>query len=86
MEPLQLIVRAAFAFIFLLVLVRVSGKRTVAQANVADFVLALIFGDMVDDLIWGEIPGAEFAVALGTLFIVRVAFGLLVHVQRSRTV
>jgi uncharacterized membrane protein YcaP (DUF421 family) len=62
--------RALFAYLVLLGLLRASGKRTVAQGTPFDFVLALVLGDMVDDLLWAEVSAARFAVATGTLTLV----------------
>jgi uncharacterized membrane protein YcaP (DUF421 family) len=64
---LHVAVRAVFAYLVLLALVRASGKRTIAQGSALDLVLALILGDMVDDLLWGDTPAAAFVVAVGTL-------------------
>lgn len=77
MDPLRIAVRAAFAFVFLLALVRLSGKRSVAQGGALDFVLALIFGDLVDDVLWAEVAGSQFVAAVGTLFLLRVGLGAL---------
>jgi uncharacterized membrane protein YcaP (DUF421 family) len=77
MDPLRIIVRVLFAYIVLLVLVRVSGKRTVKQGSPFDFTVALIVGDLVDDEIWGEIDTAVFIVAVGTLMLVHTAFDLV---------
>jgi len=63
-------IRAVFGYAVLLALLRVSGKRTVAQGTPFDFVLALILGDMIDDLLWAEVPAARFTVAVGTLTLV----------------
>jgi uncharacterized membrane protein YcaP (DUF421 family) len=70
MDPLRLIVRATFAFVFIFVLLRVSGERTVKQSDLASFVVALIVGDMFDDLIWAEIAATQFVVGVGTLVFV----------------
>jgi uncharacterized membrane protein YcaP (DUF421 family) len=72
MDPLRIAVRAAFAYAVLLTMVRLSGKQTVAHGTTIDVVLALIFGDMVDDLVWGEVGGSQFVVGAGTLFISRL--------------
>lgn len=69
----KIAIRAIFAYLFLLALIRTSGKRTVAQGNVFDFVIALILGDMIDDLLWAEIPASQFVVGMGTLFLVHVS-------------
>jgi len=62
-------VRAVFGFIVLLALLRTSGKRTVAESTTFDFVFALILGDMIDDLLWAEVPASQFAAAVWTLAI-----------------
>jgi uncharacterized membrane protein YcaP (DUF421 family) len=70
MDPFRLIVRATFAFVFIFVLLRVSGERTVKRGDVASFAVALIIGDMFDDLIWAEVAAAQFVVGVGTLLFV----------------
>jgi uncharacterized membrane protein YcaP (DUF421 family) len=69
MDPFRLFARAVLAYAFLLVMVRLSGKRIVAHGSTIDFVLALVFGDLVDDLIWAEVAAAQFVVAAGSLFL-----------------
>jgi uncharacterized membrane protein YcaP (DUF421 family) len=72
MSPLMIAVRAAFAYVFLLILLRVSGKRTIRQGTPLDFVVALILGDMIDDLLWAEVPASVFVVGTGTLMLVHL--------------
>lgn len=69
----KIAIRAVFSYLFLLALIRVSGKRTVAQGTVFDFVIALVLGDMIDDLLWAEVPASQFVVAVGTLFLVHLS-------------
>lgn len=64
--------RALFAFMFLLVMVRMSGKRTIQQGTPMDFVVALIMGDMIDDLLWAEVSASQFVVGIGILFMTHV--------------
>ena len=75
MDPLRLVVRTTFAFVFIFVLLRVSGERTVRQGDSASFVIALIIGDMFDDLIWAEVAVAQFIVGVGTLLLVHLLAG-----------
>jgi uncharacterized membrane protein YcaP (DUF421 family) len=82
MDPLRIAVRAVFAYAFLLTMMRLSGKQTVAHGTTIDFVLALIFGDLVDDLLWAEVSGAQFVAAAGTLFVMR----LLAAVEKVRQI
>ena len=67
MELHHVAVRALFAYVVLLALLRASGKRTVAEGSPFDFVLALVIGDMVDDLLWAEVGAAHFTAAVGAL-------------------
>jgi uncharacterized membrane protein YcaP (DUF421 family) len=76
MDPLRIAIRALAAFIFLLVLLRLSGKRTIYQGTPFDFVLALVLGDMIDNAIFNEVPFAEFAVGALTLVGAKLLFTL----------
>jgi uncharacterized membrane protein YcaP (DUF421 family) len=73
MGLLAIALRALIAYAFLLVLVRASGKRSVSHSSPFDFVMALILGDLVDDLLWAEVGLAQFAVAAGILVMVETA-------------
>jgi uncharacterized membrane protein YcaP (DUF421 family) len=72
MDPLRIVLRVVVVFVVLLVLVRMSGKRTVRQGSPFDFAIALILGDMVDDAIWAEVAASQFIVACGVLVSVHV--------------
>lgn len=73
MDPIRIVVRVAVAYVVLNVLVRLTGKRTIQQGSPFDFTLALIIGDMVDDLLWLEVGVSQFLVACGTLVLVQSA-------------
>jgi uncharacterized membrane protein YcaP (DUF421 family) len=83
MDPFRIVLRTVFAYVFLLAMVRLSGKRTVGYGTAIDFVLALVFGDMVDDLLWAEVTAAEFVAGAGTLFLSR-AFCTVAKHRRSQ--
>lgn len=72
MDPLRIIVRIVFGWLFVLILVRLSGKRTVHEGDASSFVVAIIVGDMFDDLFWAEVPAAEFAAGVGTLILLHL--------------
>jgi uncharacterized membrane protein YcaP (DUF421 family) len=74
MDPLRLAARALFAYALLLVLIRLAGKRTVKHGSVLDFTIALVVGDLVDDMIWAEVAVSQFVVAAGVLFMVHITF------------
>ena len=56
MELWRILVRAVFAYVFALAVMRIAGKRMVSHADVSSFVVAIIIGDMFDDLLWAEVP------------------------------
>ena len=72
MDPLRIVVRVVFAYVLLLILLRLAGKRTIHHASAFDFVLALVIGDLVDNAIWAEVPLPEFAVAATTLLLAQI--------------
>ena len=86
MEYERLVLRTLFAWLVLHQLFRYAGKRTVTSIGGAgnrsgiDLMLALIVGDLIDDLLWAEVPGAQFVVAAGTL----VLLHLTLAIMRSR--
>lgn len=84
MDPLRLVVRVVFAYFFVLALVRASGKRAVKQGDSPSFVLAVILGDMFDDLLWGEVPAAQFVAATGVLVLMHVLASVSLFTAGSR--
>ena len=55
-ELVMTAVRATVIYGFLLVVLRVLGKRTVGNATAFDFMVALILGEVVDEPIYGDVP------------------------------
>lgn len=77
MSTLSLAIRAVVAYVFLLALVRVSGKRLVSQATGMQFVLAIMIGDLVDDAILAGVPFAQLIAAAGTLTVLQLLIAVL---------
>jgi len=67
MEILGVVVRVTFTYLFLLIILRLAGKRTIREGTPFDLVVALILGDFPDDVIWGEVPVAQGIVAIGSI-------------------
>jgi uncharacterized membrane protein YcaP (DUF421 family) len=80
MDPLRIAIRAIAAFLFLMALLRLSGKRTIYQGTAFDFVLALVLGDMIDNAIFNEVPFIQFVVGSITL----IGTKLLVTLHKGR--
>jgi uncharacterized membrane protein YcaP (DUF421 family) len=68
----RIMVRVLFGYVWALALVRVSGKRTINQSDVSSFVVALVLGDMFDDLFWAEVPVAQFVTGAAALVMVHL--------------
>lgn len=77
MDPLRIVARVVFCYVVLMIMVRVSGKRLIRHASPYDFTLTLILGDMVDDLLWGEVDASVFVVAAGMLVMIHVCVELV---------
>jgi uncharacterized membrane protein YcaP (DUF421 family) len=56
--------RASVIYFFLLVLIRMLGKRTVGNFTAFDLIVALILGELVDGPIYGDVPLIQGLVAL----------------------
>lgn len=76
MSPLHVLVRTLVAYLFLLAMLRLAGKRLVAEATGMQFVLAILIGDLVDDAMFGAVPFSQFIVAAGTLTMVQLLMGI----------
>jgi uncharacterized membrane protein YcaP (DUF421 family) len=80
MEKLVAIaLRVAITYLYLLIIVRLSGKRSVAEGTPFDLVVALIISDLPDDMIWGEVPLAQGVTAMATLITLHLVVALLVY-------
>lgn len=72
MEPLQIVVRVVFGYAFALTLTRISGHRSIKHLDASSFVIAIVMGDMFDDLVWAEVPASQFVVALSSVFLIHL--------------
>ena len=77
MDPLRIVARVLFSYVVLLILVRVGGKRVVRHASPFDFVLSLILGDMIDDMLWGEVDASVFVAGVGVLLLIHISLELV---------
>jgi uncharacterized membrane protein YcaP (DUF421 family) len=73
MDPLRLVARVACTFVVALLLIRISGRRSVRQSDLSSFVVAVVLGDLFDDMIWAEVPASGFVVAASTIVSVHLA-------------
>lgn len=73
-ELLFTALRASFVYLFLLLVVRVLGKREIGNTSAFDLVVALILGEVVDEIIYGDVT-----ILQGVIAIVVVAIWHLVN-------
>jgi uncharacterized membrane protein YcaP (DUF421 family) len=83
MDLTHIALRAALAYLVLLGVLRLGGKRTVTQGTPFELVLSLCLGDLVDDLIWAEVSAARFLVAVAALALARGGLALAVHASEA---
>ncbi|MDQ4076070.1 MAG: DUF421 domain-containing protein [Chloroflexota bacterium] len=69
---LGIALRITVVYLYLLVLARLAGKRTLDKPTPFDFMVSLIIGDFPDDIIWGDVPVAQGLVAMGTIALLHV--------------
>jgi uncharacterized membrane protein YcaP (DUF421 family) len=70
MEPRELAMtalRALAVYGSILVLIRLMGKRTIGNFTAFDLLVALMLGEIVDEVIYGDVSLAQGAVAIGTI-------------------
>lgn len=79
------VLRAAAVYLILLIILRIAGKRTLAQVTVFDFVLLLIIGEATQQALLAEdFSIINSALVIGTLVLLDI--GLSVLKQHSDTV
>ncbi len=80
---MELVIRGVFMYLFLMLVVRVMGKRTMAQASTFDFVLLLTISQVTQQALLGMDYSLTGAIILIVVFVaVNVVFTVLK--QRSR--
>lgn len=63
-ELVMTAVRASVIYVFLLVVIRLSGKRTIGNFSAFDLLVALMLGEVVDEPIFGDTPMTQGLVAI----------------------
>ena len=58
-ELLLTALRAAAVYVLMLVVIRLMGKRTVGNFTAFDLLVALMLGEIVDEIIYGDVTFAQ---------------------------
>src|SRR5688572_30930597 len=67
MELLLTAARAFAVYVLMLIVIRALGKRTVGNFSAFDLLVALMLGEVVDELIYGDVMLRQGVVAIVTL-------------------
>src|SRR5688572_7671699 len=65
--------RAVLVYTVMLVVIRALGKRTIGNFSAFDLLVALMLGEIVDEIIYGDVSLAQGFVAIFTLAVVEYA-------------
>lgn len=66
-ELLLTALRATFVYFFLLIVVRILGKREIGATSAFDLIVALILGEVVDEIIYGDVTMVQGVTAIGVV-------------------
>jgi uncharacterized membrane protein YcaP (DUF421 family) len=63
-EMVGIALRISILYLYVLAILRLSGKRSIGDLSPLDFVVATAIGDLFDDVIWAEVPVSQGLVAV----------------------
>ena len=81
-ELLLTAARAVAVYVLMLIVVRALGKRTVGNFSAFDLLVALMLGEVVDEIIFGDVRFLQGTVAIVTIGAVAYADSWLVYASR----
>jgi uncharacterized membrane protein YcaP (DUF421 family) len=81
-ELLSTAARAFGVYVVMLVVIRLLGKRTVGNFSAFDLLVALMLGEVVDEIIYGDVSIAQGLVAIGVVAAARYATAWLSYGDR----
>jgi uncharacterized membrane protein YcaP (DUF421 family) len=66
-DLLMTAVRATMVYLFVLFVVRMLGKRELGNLGAFDLIVSLMIGEVVDEVIYGDVSMAKGFIAIGTV-------------------
>jgi uncharacterized membrane protein YcaP (DUF421 family) len=76
-ELLYTALRAVAVFVLMLAVIRLLGKRTIGNFTAFDLLVALMLGEIVDEVIYGDVMFIQGAVAILVIALAKYATGWL---------
>ena len=86
MDPRELMLtaaRAAAVYVLMLIVIRALGKRTVGNFSAFDLLVALMLGEVVDEIIYGDVRFIQGAVAITAIAVLTYADSWLAFLHPS---
>lgn len=74
-------IRAFAVYVLMLIVVRALGKRTIGNFSAFDLLVALMLGEVVDEIIFGDVRFLQGTVAIVTIAGLALADGWLAYVS-----
>jgi uncharacterized membrane protein YcaP (DUF421 family) len=75
--------RGVFVYALMLIVIRVLGKRTVGNFSAFDLLVALMLGEVVDEIIYGDVSMAQGVVAIVVVAAAKYATNWLTFSSRT---
>jgi uncharacterized membrane protein YcaP (DUF421 family) len=77
--------RGVLVYVVMLVVIRVLGKRTVGNFTAFDLLVALMLGEVVDEIIYGDVTIAQGMVAIGVVALAKYLTAWLTYFNHGLT-
>ena len=84
-ELLYTALRASFVYFFLLLIVRLLGKREIGNTSAFDLIVALILGEVVDEMIYGDVTMLQGVIAITVVAVWHGTSSIRGQVSRVRS-
>lgn len=78
-ELLMTALRAVAVYVLMLIIIRLLGKRTIGNFTVFDLLVALMLGEVVDEMIYGDVTLLQGSVAVVVLAFAKSATSWLTY-------
>lgn len=82
MDPKELLFTAARSlalYVLMLIVIRVLGKRTIGNFSAFDLLVALMLGEVVDEIIYADVPFVQGTLAILVIAAAKYASSWLAH-------
>jgi uncharacterized membrane protein YcaP (DUF421 family) len=80
---LAIVLRVSIIYLYILTVLRISGKRSFDTLSPLDLIMSVIVGDMFDDIFWAEIPIAKGIVGITTILLLQVTLSFAEYRSRK---